>query len=313
MQAQIQSQTHQDSQPGKISSRLMLALALTLAFVVIEALAGRAANSLALLTDAAHNLTDVFALGLTWFAFRLTLHPANPRQTYGYHRAGILAALVNATTLALVALGIFHEAWQRFMTPVEVRAGILIFVGAAALVVNLTTALLIRRGSQGDLNLRAAFVHLLGDVLTALGAVIAGVLIYFTGLNWLDPLLSVFIGLLILWTAWGILREAIDILLESSPRDVDMSDMLHEVMQVEGVLGMHDLHVWSISSGLRSMSAHIVTDDIPISTGAAIQARISELLARRYNIGHATLQLECVFCAQDGLYCGMDQVSAFLR
>jgi len=149
-------------------------------------------------------------------------------------------------------------------------------------------------------------VHLMGDVLTALGAVIAGVIIYFTGLNWLDPLVSVLIGLLILWNAWGILREAIDILLESSPHDVDMSAMLQEVMQVEGVLGVHDLHVWSISSGLRSMSAHIVTDDIPISAGAAIQSRINQLLASRYNIGHATLQLECIFCTQDGLYCGMD-------
>jgi len=310
MQTHSQSQAYQDVHPARLSSRLMLALGLTLAFVVIEALAGLAANSLALLTDAAHNLTDVFALALTWYALRLTLQPANARQTYGYHRAGILAALVNATTLALVALGIFYEAWQRFMAPPDVQAGILVIVGAAALVVNLVTALLIRRGSQGDLNVRAAFVHLLGDVFTALGAVVAGVIIYFTGLNRLDPLVSVFIGLLILWNAWGILREAIDILLESSPRDVDMSAMLREVMQVDGVLGVHDLHVWSISSGLRSMSAHVVTDDISISAGSAIQARINQLLSRRYKIGHATLQLECVYCTQDGLFCGMDGSSA---
>jgi cobalt-zinc-cadmium efflux system protein len=153
----------------------------------------------------------------------------------------------------------------------------------------------------------------MGDVLSALGAMVAGVIIYFTGLNWLDPLVSVLIGLLILWNAWGILRETIDILLESSPRDLDMSALLRDVMRVDGVLGVHDLHVWSISSGLRSMSAHIVTDDIPISAGAAIQARISDLLKRHYNIHHATLQLECVYCTQDSLYCDMDELSAFLR
>lgn len=313
MQTDTQFHTRSRSLPRQTSSRLALALSLTLILVVVEVVAGLAANSLALLTDAGHNLTDVLTLALTWFALRLTLRPSNARKTYGYHRAGILVALFNAATLALIALGIFYEAWQRFLAPPEVQAGILAAVGAVALLVNLVTALLIRGSSRGDLNVRSAFVHLMGDVLSALGAVIAGVIIYFTGLNWLDPLVSVLIGLLILWNAWGILRETIDILLESSPRDVDMNAMLRDVMHVEGVLGVHDLHVWSISSGLRSMSAHIVTDDIPISAGAAIQARISELLSRRYNIHHATLQLECVYCTQDGLYCDMDELSAFLR
>jgi cobalt-zinc-cadmium efflux system protein len=313
MQAHLHSQSPARSLPRQTSSRLALALGLTLALVAVEVIAGSAANSLALLTDAGHNLTDVLTLGLTWFALRLALQPANARQTYGYHRAGILVALFNATTLALIALGIFYEAWQRFLAPPEVRAGILTLVGIVAVLINLLTALLIRGGSRGDLNVRSAFVHLMGDVLSALGAVIAGVIIYFTGLNWLDPLVSVFIGLLILWNAWGILRETIDILLESSPRDVDMSSMLQDVMHVQGVLGVHDLHVWSISSGLRSMSAHIVTDDITLSAGAVIQARISELLSRRYNILHATLQLECAYCTQDGLYCDMDELSGFLR
>jgi len=313
MQERSVSLTHQRSGTGQISSRLKLALGLTLAFVIVEAGAGLAANSLALLTDAAHNLTDVLALGLTWYALRLTLQPSNARQTYGYHRAGILAALVNATTLALVALGIFYEARQRFISPPDVRAGILVIVGAVALGVNLVTAMLIRRGSQGDLNVRSAFVHLMGDVLASLGAVVAGVIIYFTGLNWLDPLVSVFIGLLILWNAWAIVRETVDILLESSPRDVDMSAVLRDMLQVEGVRGVHDLHVWSITSGLRSMSAHIITDDIPLSAGAAIQARISELLTHHYSIAHATLQLECFYCTQDGLYCDLEQSSIYLH
>lgn len=284
-------------------SRLTLSLGLTLAFVGVEAIAGYAANSLALLTDAAHNATDVIALGLSWYAVRLATRPSNARKTYGYHRAGILVALVNATTLVVISLGIFYEAWQRLFTPPQVEAGILIGVGLVAFAINLGTALLVKKGSEHDLNLRSAFVHLMGDVLSTIGAVIAGVIIYFTGANWLDALVSIFIAVLILWNAWGILRETVDILLEATPRDVDMTAMIADLMQVEGVLGVHDLHVWSISSNLRTMSAHILTEDISISSGATIQTTLNELLAHHYNIAHATLQLECENCAPDALYC----------
>jgi cobalt-zinc-cadmium efflux system protein len=283
--------------------RLSIALFLTLAFVVIEAAAGIFANSLALLTDAAHNLTDVIALGLTWFAVRITAQPANAQKTYGYHRAGILVALLNSTTLVLISLGIFYEAYRRFMSPPEVQSGVLIGVGLIAVVINLVTALLIHRGSEHDLNLRSAFVHLMGDVLSTVGAVIAGVIIYFTGANWLDPFVSVLIGFLILYNAWGILRDAVDILLESTPRDVNIKNMVDDIIQVEGVLGIHDIHVWSLTQSLRTMSAHILTDDLHISAGANIQRQISEIVRHRYNIAHATLQLECVDCFADGLYC----------
>ncbi len=288
------------------TGRLALSLGLTLLFVVFEAAAGFFSNSLALLTDAAHNLTDVIALGLSWFAIRLTTQPANSRQTYGYHRAGILVALVNSTTLVVIAIGIFVEAYRRFTFPSEVQAGILVGVGAVAFIINLVTALLVKKGSEHDLNLRSAFLHLMGDVLSTLGAVIAGIVIYFTDWNWLDPLVSVLIGVMILWSAWGILRETIDILLESTPRDVNMDAMVRDITQIEGVLGVHDLHVWSITSGLRTMSAHILTQDAPISTCSGIQAQVNELLAHRYNIAHATLQLECAGCPHDGLYCRIE-------
>jgi cobalt-zinc-cadmium efflux system protein len=288
---------------GKTTSRLALALALTLVFVFVELAAGIAANSLALLTDAAHNFTDVIALGLSWFAVRLATQPSNARRTYGYHRAGILVALVNSTTLVVISLGIFYEAWQRFLDPPQVQSGMLIGVGLIAFIVNLVTALLVRDGSEHDLNIRSTFVHLMGDVLSTVGAVVAGVIIYFTGANWLDAFVSVLIAVLILWNAWGILRETINILLEATPRDVDMTAMLNDVLQVQGVMGVHDLHVWSITGNLRTMSAHILTADIPISNGSAIQAAINELVAQRYNIVHATLQLECSGCAPDRLYC----------
>ena len=286
--------------------RLSISLFLTLAFVVIEASAGIFANSLALLTDAAHNLTDVIALGLTWFAVRVTSQPANAQKTYGYHRAGILVALLNSTTLVLISLGIFYEAYRRFVNPSEVESGILIGVGLIAVVINLVTALLVHRGSEHDLNLRSAFVHLMGDVLSTIGAVIAGVIIYFTDANWLDPFVSVLIGFLILYNAWGILRDAIDILLESTPRDVDVQKMVKEIAQVKGVLGVHDIHVWSLTQSLRTMSAHILTDDVHISTGSEIQLQINEILQHRYKIAHATLQLECVECSPDSLYCDLN-------
>lgn len=300
--------THFDDTARQTSSRLMLSLALTAGFVIVEIAAGLFSNSLALLTDAAHNFTDVIALGLSWFAVRLATRPANATRTYGYHRAGILVAMVNSTTLVVISFWIFYEAYQRFLSPPEVKSGVMIAVGLLAFVVNLVTALLVRQGSQHDLNLRSAYFHLMGDVLSTLGAVVAGVIIFFTDWNWLDPLVSVFIGLLILWNAWGILKETVDILLESTPRDVDMDAMIRDMSQVKGVLGVHDLHVWSITQSMRTMSAHILTDDISISAGTDIQSQLNEVLSGRYNITHATLQLECVGCQPD-LYCDMNGIT----
>jgi cobalt-zinc-cadmium efflux system protein len=305
-QTKPHTHSHLREAAKQTTTRLSLSLFLTLAFVIIEAGAGIFANSLALLTDAAHNLTDVIALGLTWFAVRITAQPANAQKTYGYHRAGILVALLNSTTLVLISLGIFYEAYRRFLSPPEVQSTVLIGVGLIAVVINLVTALLVHRGSQHDLNLRSAFVHLMGDVLSTIGAVIAGVIIYFTNANWLDPLVSVLIGFLILYNAWGILRDAVDILLESTPRDVNIKNMVDDIIQVEGVLGIHDIHVWSLTQSLRTMSAHILTDDLHISAGANIQRQISEIVRHRYNIAHATLQLECVDCLPDGLYCDLN-------
>src|SRR5512133_2398876 len=192
------------------TSRLSLSLFLTLAFVVIEAGAGYFANSLALLTDAAHNLTDVIALGLSWFAIRLASQPANAQKTYGYHRAGILVALLNSTTLVLISIGIFYEAYHRFVSPPDVKSGILFGVGLIAVVINLVTALLVHRGSETDLNLRSTFVHLMGDVISLFVLVIAGVIIYFTHANWLDPCFRLVIDFLTLVLSFVILRESIN-------------------------------------------------------------------------------------------------------
>lgn len=301
------SHSHFGDFANQTTNRLALSLGLTAAFVFVEIIAGIFGNSLALLTDAAHNFTDVIALGLSWYALRLASQPAHAGKTFGYHRAGILAALVNSTTLVAISLGIFYEAWQRLNSPSEVNAPILIGVGILAFGINLGTALLVKKGSENDLNLRSTFLHLMGDVLSTLGAVLAGVIILFTNWNWLDPLVSVLIGILILYNAWGILRDAMDILLESTPRDVDIKTMVDELMKIDGVLGVHDLHVWSLTQNLRTMSAHILTADIPVSAGADIQRKINEILYHQYNVGHATLQLECIDCNPDSLYCDITE------
>jgi len=300
------SHNHLREAAQQSTTRLSISLFLTLAFVVLEAAAGVFSNSLALLTDAAHNLTDVIALGLSWFAIRITTRPANERKTYGYHRVGILVALINSTSLVLISLGIFYEAWRRFNSPPEVNSGILIGVGLIAVVINIVTAMLVHRGSDQDLNLRSAFVHLMGDVLSTVGAVIAGIVIHFTGANWLDPLVSVLIGFLILYNAWEILRDSVDILLEAKPRDIDTEELVDNILGIQGVLGVHDLHIWSITKNLRTMSAHVLTDDLPISEGVDIQRQINEIVHQQYNISHATLQLECVDCLPESLYCDLN-------
>ncbi|MGZ6347893.1 MAG: cation diffusion facilitator family transporter [Anaerolineales bacterium] len=294
---------HSFSLPNPTIRRLALSLVITLVLVVVEILAGVFANSLALLTDGAHNLTDALALGLTWWALWITTKPADSGKTFGYHRAGILVALLNSTTLTLIALGVFYEAWKRFLAPPVVQADVLIIVGAVAVVINLVTALLVRRGSKNDLNLHSAYLHLMGDVASTVGAVIAGIVIRFTGLNWLDALVSVLIGFLILWNAWSILRESLEILMESSPADIDMDALRLDMLAVEGVRGVHDLHVWSITHSLRTLSAHLVTEDVPVSEGAKIQVAVGGMLSHHYGINHATLQLECIDCAPVGLYC----------
>jgi len=309
MSAPSHAHSHISDLANQTTKRLALSLGLTAAFVVVEVSAGIFGNSLALLTDAAHNFTDVIALGLSWYALKIAAKPAHAGKTFGYHRVGILVALINSTTLILIALGIFYEAWKRFLAPPEVDSTLLIGVGALAFLINGVTAWLVKDGSEHDLNLRSAFLHLMGDVMSTLGAVIAGVIIAFTNWNWLDPLVSVLIGFFILWNAWGILRQSVHILLESAPESIDMDSMIQSMLKVEGVRGVHDLHVWSLNESLRALSAHIIIDDISVSEGAAIQRRLNEVLTREYNIQHATLQLECIDCANNLLFCEIHEVT----
>jgi len=302
----LSNPTPQKPSTQSITRRLGIALLITAVFVVVEALAGWAANSLALLTDAAHNLTDVAALGMSWLAIRLAARPANAGRTYGYHRAGILVALLNAATLGAITLWIFYEAYQRLLAPPEVQDTLLIVTAFVALLVNAGTAWLVHSEHEHDLNQRSAFLHLAGDAVSSLGALAAGILIYFTGAYILDPLVSILIGVFILWNAWKIVRESVDILLEATPRNLDMDALVSDMQAIPGVRGIHDLHVWSINLQMRALSVHVLTDDVSISRGAETQRSLNTMLSERYAITHTTLQMECADCEPDLLFCDME-------
>ncbi len=297
------SHTHFPGTSASTRQRLAIGLVLTLAFVLLEIGGGLYANSLALLTDAAHNFADVVALGLSWWGLRLGLRRANESRTFGYHRAGILIALVNSVSLIGLSLFIAYEAIQRLGAPPEVHEWMIILLGGLGSLVSLGLAWSLQHASRTDVNVRSAFIHMAGDALSTVGVVVAGVLIALLGWQWLDPLASILIAAFIIWSAWGIVRETVDILLEGTPRDLDVRAMVNDINRVPGVRGVHDLHVWSISSNLRMLSAHVLTSNMSIADGADVQQAINCLLLNHYGIGHTALQLECVGCEPDLLYC----------
>jgi cobalt-zinc-cadmium efflux system protein len=288
--------THAHSHPPATGRKLQLSLWITVAFIFIELAAGIKAQSLALISDAGHNFTDSLALGLAWFAFYLQSKPPNERKTFGYLRAGVLAGFVNAMTLVVLAIFIFYEAYERFLEPRQVQEGIMMAVAAAGLVVNVAVMWALHADSRHDLNIRGAFMHMLGDALSSVGIIIGAVAIFYTGYNWIDPLLSVLIAVLILWSGWDIIHEAVNILLEGLPRGITREDVCEAITGVEGVIDVHDLHVWSLSSSSHALSCHTVIDDLPPSESDAILRRINDVLQHRFHIDHTTIQFEYNRC-----------------
>ncbi len=257
--------------------------------MVVEVVGGVVARSLALLADAGHMFTDVAALALSLIAMRLALRPPSPRRTYGYVRLEILAALVNGATLLVIAGLIIREAYHRFLDPPAVNAPVMLAVATAGLVVNIIGAGLLHAHAGHSLNIRGAYLHVLGDLLGSVGAIVAGLVILFTGWMPADPIISVTIALLILLSAWRLVREATDVLLEAAPAHIDMDRLLEELQGVEGLHDIHDLHVWTLTSGFVALSGHGVIDDPASQT--AILDQIRECLAR-LGIEHVTFQLE---------------------
>src|SRR5579863_7761599 len=289
---------------------LRLAFFLTMIILVAELVGGLFANSLALLSDAGHVVTDIFALGLAWFATAQAERPANARKTFGYHRVGILAALINAITLILIAFAITWEAIQRFQHPEPVQPLIMFLAAGIGIAVNLFIGFGLQKEGH-NLNVRAATLHVFGDVAASVGVIIAGIIILLTNWTLADPILSIGIAVLIAIGAWRILRETTDILLESVPRDISMVDLVKDMKSIEGVRDVHDLHVWCIASGMYALSCHTLIDDLPLSQSASILASLEAMLQEKYSIGHTAIQFENYahqeqYCEVDGLYCQME-------
>ena len=272
---------------------------MTLIILVVEAVSGVVAHSLALLSDAGHVLTDAFALGLAWFAVEQARRPSDSSRTYGYHRAGILAALVNGATLILVVGAIAFEATRRLQHPQAVRGGLVIAAAVVALAVNAFITLNLRH-ARHDLNVRAAMLHVIGDVAASVGVAIAGGVILLTGWLPVDPLVSLAIAALVAYGAWNVVRTTIHILLEGTPRGIDLEAVRREIEGFRGVHSVHDLHVWSLSSDASVLSCHVVVEDELLSDAEHRMRELEVQLCEKFGIGHTTIQLEsCHPCADE--------------
>lgn len=307
--AQGKAHVHSHGVAVDMGGRLIAALVLTSLFVAAEFIAGLIGNSVALMSDAGHNLTDALAVGLSLWAMNLAKKKPSPDKTFGYYRAGILAAAVNASTLVLIALFIFYEAVSRFLHPEPVAGGLLIVVAAIAVVLNGAIALMLSTGAH-DLNVRSTLVHMAGDALSAVGVVLAGVGILLTGWHVLDPLVSVLIGLFILWSSWGIVREAGNILMEGTPTGLNIGQLIADMNSVPGVNSVHDVHVWTVGHDRLALSAHVNTGNCTVMAASRCFAGLNEMLDTRYGIVHSTLQAECAECDPNADYCNFNLESA---
>jgi cobalt-zinc-cadmium efflux system protein len=274
---------------------LRLSLAATLAYVLVTLIAGLRAHSLALVSEAGHNASDALALLLSFVAVHFQARPATETKTFGYQRAGVLAAFLNALTLILISAWIAVEAVHRFMQPVGAQPRIMMLVAAAGVVMNGAIAALLWRVSN-DVNMRSVFIHMLGDTLSTAAVIVGGAAILFTGKTWIDPTLSLIIAAMILWSSVAIVRETLNILLEGTPRGLSLNDIRTRLDVIEGVEDIHDLHVWSLGSQSHALACHVTIADIPPSESARILDEINGVLLRNFHIHHTTIQFENVEC-----------------
>jgi cobalt-zinc-cadmium efflux system protein len=286
---------HSHSEIRNPAGVLRVALLLTLGYIVLTVVAGVRAHSLALLSEAGHNVSDFLALALSLGAVYLQSRPPNPHKTFGYQRAGVLAASVNAAALVVIAFLIFYEAWQRLINPAPVQAPVMIAVAAVGVAMNGFVAFLLHR-SGNDVNMRSALLHMLGDTFSTAAVILGGWAILATGQSWIDPALSFGIGALILWSSFGIIRETLNILLEGTPRGMKIDQVAAEVLKVEGVREVHDLHIWSLGSESHALSCHIRIEDIPPSVSERILREVQQSLRQQFRIEHTTIQFEHVVC-----------------
>ncbi len=276
--------------------RMEVTLAIVLVIMVAEIVGSILSGSLALLSDAGHMFVDALALGLSLFAMTLARRPATATKTFGYHRFEILAALANGTILVLVSIFIFYEAYQRFLEPSPVKAPIMLTIAIIGLVANLGGVILLNKASHRSLNVKAAFWHIMGDTISSVGVIITGIVIMFTGWYFSDTIVAIAIGVIILWGAVRIVSESTDVLMEAVPSHIEIAKVIDIIRSIPGVNAVHDIHIWTITSNIYALSAHLVIDNQMVSEGVGILQLVRKELAQRYNINHTTLQIECETC-----------------
>jgi cobalt-zinc-cadmium efflux system protein len=280
------------------------AVVLTLAFVLAEAVGGWWGNSLALLSDAGHNLADAVALGLSWYALWIANKPSHEGMTFGYHRVGVFAALVNAASLVLIALLIGWEAIVRFAHPEPASGSLMIALAAVGIVVNVAISRWLHHGAKHDINVRSAYIHMVGDAVSAFGVVVAGIVVAITRAPIADPLVALLIAGLILYSSYGVLSESATVLLEGTPAGTDMPALIAAMKNVAGVLDVHDLHVWMVGPGVVACSCHILVAEQSIREGQQVLRAVVHDIEHRFHITHTTVQVEVEGCDATDMYCG---------
>ena len=289
---------------ASVSQRTMsAAVAVTVAFVGVEAVAGWVGGSLALFSDAGHNLADAAALGLSWYALWIARRPSSASMTFGYHRVAVVAALVNGLSLVGIAVWIGWEAIGRLRSPEPVDSGLMIAVAVMAIIVNVIIGIQMHEGSRHDLNVRSAYLHMMGDALSALGVVIAGIVVAVTGNSIADPVVSLVIAAFIVWSSYGVCRDSATVLLEGTPPGTDMPALIASIRGVSGVLDVHDLHVWMVGPGVVACSCHVLVAEQSIRQGQRVVRSVVEALDHRFHITHTTVQVEVEGCEVSHIHC----------
>ncbi len=289
---------------AKEKKALIIVLIITASFMILEAASGFYTGSLALLSDAAHMLTDVFALSIAYFALWFSVKPPTVDKTFGFYRTEILAAFINGILLFVISAGIIMEAYERIKTPQEIKSLEMTAVAVTGLILNIGSAYMLSRYQSTNLNIKSALYHVISDTLGSAGAVVAGVVMLFTGWYYADSIISILVSVLILRSAWVIIKESVHILLEGTPRGIDLESVQSSIRSHEGVLGVHDLHAWTLTQGFEALSAHLVVDDMHRSE--SLISDIRDQLYGKFRISHVTLQLETKECCSANNTCYED-------
>ena len=295
---------HSHGAPG-VATKLKYGIIITAVILILEVAGGILSNSLALLSDAGHVFADVIELTLSWYGVRQAARPSSGRMTFGYHRVGVIIAIVNAVSILVIAGIILFEAHQRFYQQPEINSVMMLVIAVIGLGANIFVASWLHKEQKESLNIKSAFWHAMGDALASVGVIAGAIIIMITRLYWVDAAVSVLISVIIIFAAWGIFKEGMRILLEAVPGDINIKEVQDAMKSIPAVKDVHDLHVWSISSNLHAMSCHVLMDDCSISQVESVNRQIEDMLREKFAIGHTTVQAECTKCSNGDLLCKM--------